>query len=357
MTFRVGRIVSILCLAAVLFSAALLPACGYCETLRFVFMADSRGNADNDLINTAVLNAINTKILALSPRPSFVVYGGDQAFRGRVNGIYNFEAFKTALKPLTDANIKLYTALGNHELYEDIGGRFIFANQVEYQKAFKDNNPKNGPSSSYDHLVYSFESPGGDAFFAVLDPYYITADVEHANITGTIEEAQRNWLKTQVAATKASHKFLFTHGPYYYVNTPASPVDTSYTELWKILDDHRFDIYFCGHSHLYSRKTIDSSIDPKPPLDLDPNLRWKNNVVQVLNGTCGAPIEKVKLIVNRTFWHVYDADNTYYFSVVDINGSIVTVTSYSGNTGDYNIVDSFTVPPSSTAVPNLLLTD
>ena len=47
------------------------------------------------------------------------------------------------------------------------------------------------------------------------------------------------------------------------------------------------------------------------------------------------------LIVDPTLWHVSNAPNTYYFSVVDINGSQVTVNSYSGNTGDYAVFDSF----------------
>ena len=44
MTYKIKRIVSVLCLVAALFSAALLPASGYCENLRFVFLADSRSN-------------------------------------------------------------------------------------------------------------------------------------------------------------------------------------------------------------------------------------------------------------------------------------------------------------------------
>ena len=44
MTSKIKRIVSILCLVAAIFSAALLPASGYAENLRFVFMADSRGS-------------------------------------------------------------------------------------------------------------------------------------------------------------------------------------------------------------------------------------------------------------------------------------------------------------------------
>jgi hypothetical protein len=44
-----------------------------------------------------------------------------------------------------------------------------------------------------------------------------------------------------------------------------------------------------------------------------------------------------------TLWHVANAKNTYYFSVVDINGNQVTVNGYRGNTEDYTVFNSFTI--------------
>jgi len=341
MTRKFKRILPVLCLVATILSITLLPAAGYGETLRFVFLADSRGSITTDLINKPVLNAINTQILALSPRPSFVIFGGDQALRGRLDGTYNFQEWKNVMAPLTNAGIALYTVMGNHELTENTGSHFRLANQTEYQKVFAD-NPDNGPPG-YSRLAYSFESPGGDAFFAVLDAYHITADVAGPNITGTIKDEQLSWLAEQVALTKATHKFLFIHGPYYNVTTPSSPVDTTYTRLWSLLDNNRFDVYFCGHTHLFSRRAINSSIAPDPQTS-PPLPSWKNNVVQVLNGTCGAPVtSEASLIVDKTLWNITTAPDTYYFSVVDVSGSQVTVTSYKGNTAAYSAFDSFTI--------------
>jgi len=365
MTYKIKKIVSVLCLVAALFSVALLPAPGYCENLRFVFLADSPVGTippnpqPIDLINTAVLSPIITQIMALSPRPLFVVYAGDQAACGCYNGTYNFEAFKGVMAPLTDAEIPVYTALGNRELFNPTFNplaldTFYLANQQQYQLAFN-GNPTNGPPG-YEHLVYSFPSPGGDAFFAVLDPYYLTADDPTPNLTGTFDNTQLDWLAAQVAQTKATHKFLFTHGPCYYPTSPeggADPPDISYTKLWRILDNNRFDLYGCGHVHLYSRKTIDSSIAPDPQLYLP--VQWHNNVVQLINGSAGAPIVTDPLIVDQALWHVYNTPNTYYFSVVDISGSQLTVTSYSGNTGIYKVFDSFTINKNVVPEANLLL--
>jgi len=264
------------------------------ETLRFVFLADSRGEALHEPTNTPVLTAIIAQIKGLSPQPAFVVFGGDMAYRGYIKTAYTFQTWKDLFAPLTSAGITLCTAIGNHELYHEHAGLFLLENQIQYQKVFTE-NPENGPPG-YERRVYSFTSPGGDSFFAVLDPYYLTADNPDPNLGGTIDPTQLSWLDAQVAQTKATHKFLFIHTPYYYVTgeNPADPseppcsADVTFTNLWTILDDNRFDFYACGHSHLYSRKTIDSSILPNPQTD-PPRPPWQNNVVQLLNGSCGAP--------------------------------------------------------------------
>jgi hypothetical protein len=121
--------VLILWLVAAFLPASLLPAPGHCENLRFVFMADGRGDHLDDLINTTVLNTINAQILALSPRPSFVVYGGDSVYRGHSGGAYNFQKFKDAMQSLTEAGITLYTVMGNHELYREGTPGFSLGNQ------------------------------------------------------------------------------------------------------------------------------------------------------------------------------------------------------------------------------------
>jgi len=315
------------------------------ETLRFVFMADCRGISIADQVNYPVLNAIIGQIGALSPKPSFVMFGGDMSYSGYINSAYTFQAWKDLFAPLTGNGIPLYTALGNHELYlssSDSG--FFLGNQQEFQHVFSE-NPANGPDG-YKHLTYSFTSPGGNSFFAVLDAYYLTHSFKDSTMGGNIDSTQMSWLKAQVAQTKATHKFLFIHSPYYYVNyDPEEPsaANKSYTELWAFLDANKFDLYACGHSHLYSRKTIDPSVLPNPQTT-PPTPPWQNNVVQLLNGTCGTHIETTHIDpAIRAAWNVHNDSLTYYFSVVDISGSTATVNSYRGNTGGYSVFDTFTI--------------
>lgn len=315
------------------------------ENLRFVFLADSRGDSLDDPVDTLVLNAIIRQIGALSPKPSFVMFGGDMSYRGWIKGSYTFQAWKNLFAPLTGIGIPLYTAIGNHELYHEHASLgFWLVNQQKFQSVFSE-NPANGPAG-YIHLAYSFTSHDGNSFFAVMDPYFVNKDTVHRSLGGNIESTQMSWLEAQVAQTKATHKFLFIHTPYYYIyndTTEASAANQSFTELWAFLDANKFDFYACGHSHLFSRKTIVSSDLPNPQTT-PPTPPWQNNVVQLLNGTCGASISIGTINPNiKTSWNVYNDANTYYFSVVDISGGSVTVNSYSGYTGAYSLFDTFTI--------------
>jgi hypothetical protein len=355
-SYRIGKgHFSLVVMAFVIIVVAMLSGCkksksepqvgGKDETLRFVFLADSRGDSLMEPVNTPVLTAIISQIASLSPKPSFVIFGGDMSYRGYIGFSYTFEAWKDLFTPLTGNGIPLYTAIGNHELYhERFDLRYILANQQAYQSAFPE-NPSNGPAG-YEHLTYSFTSPAGNSFFAVLDPYYLTKDTIAKNLGGNIDSTQITWLKAQVAQTGATHKFLFIHTPYYYVtndtNEP-SLANQSFTTLWAFLDANRFDFYACGHEHLYSRKTIDSNVLPNPQTS-PPTSPWQNNIVQLLCGTCGAIITNDSIDPDvKIPWNVHNDFNTYYFSVIDISGSTVTVNSYRGNTGTYSVFDTFTI--------------
>jgi hypothetical protein len=348
----------ICCLVAAIFSALLSPVAGHCEKLRFVFMADSRGNSEEELINTTVLDDIKNQILALKTRPSFVVFGGDSVRRGYSKGKYNFQTFKDTMKPLTDAGIKLYMIMGNHELYNDSGnvddenlGDFYIDNQRQFKLDFTD-NPSNGPTN-YERLVYSFESPQQDALFVVGDCYYITQDSPSFDLLGNFDFTQLAWINDQFAKTKATHKFFFVHAPYYQIAGDQARQHTTFTQLWSILDNNRVHFLACGHAHLYSRKTINSGISPNP--QLSPTIQWQHNVTQQLTGTCGAQPSTDNPSVNRITWHVLNNPNTYYFSVIDIDGPIVTVTSYGGQAVPYQVIDRYNIPNNISQIRSLLL--
>jgi len=321
------------------------PPDGTTAKLRFVFMADSRGDSLDHPVNLPVLQAIISQVGKLSPKPAFVIFGGDMSYRGYIGHSYTFQEWKDLFKPLADSGIVLYTCIGNHELYHEHSSYGYFVqNQQQYQQVFSE-NPSNGPAG-YERLAYSFTDTVTSSFFVVLDPYYVTTDSVHMGLGGTIEPVEMTWLKSQVAQTAALHKFLFIHTPYYYIsNDPEEPssADSTLTALWSFIDANNFDFFACGHSHLFSRRTIDGSIPPNPQTTPQ-TPAWKNSVVQLLNGTCGAgpSTDTIKPEI-KSAWNVHNDPKTYYFSVVDISGGMVTVNSYSGYTGSYSVFDTFTV--------------
>ena len=108
MNWKIKRIASVLCLVVSLVSVVFLPKSASCETLRFIFLADSRGDNETAPINTPVLNAIIAKIQTLhDPPPAFVVFGGDMAYRGYIDPNYTFQTWKDLFTPLTSAGITL----------------------------------------------------------------------------------------------------------------------------------------------------------------------------------------------------------------------------------------------------------
>lgn len=320
------------------------PPPGVVEPFRFVFLADSRGESLDYPVNDSVMKAIVSQIGQLSPKPAFVIFGGDMSYRGFIHNDFTFQAWKDLFTPL-GSGIPLYTAMGNHELYHEHASLGCWlVNQQAFQSVFS-GNPANGPAG-YEHLAYSFTAQGGNAFFAVLDPYFVSKDTMHLGLGGNIDSTQMSWLRKQVAQTSATHKFLFIHTPYYYVaedTSEASEPNQSFTKLWSFLDSNKFDIYACGHSHLYARKTIDSLVLPLPQTT-PPTPLWKNSVVQLLNGTCGAgPSTGTIEPAFKIPWNVHNDPKTFYFSVIDIDGNTVTVNSYSGYHGAYTVFDTFRV--------------
>jgi hypothetical protein len=67
------------------------------------------------------------------------------------------------------------------------------------------------------------------------------------------------------------------------------------------------------------------------------------------------PVSTDTLLVNQTIWNVSNTANTYYFSVIDIDGSKVRVTSYGGQASPYQIIDYFPIPGDDSFARYLLL--
>jgi hypothetical protein len=205
--------------------------------------------------------------------------------------------------------IKIYVVPGNRDLYGPQGWPPEPAIQKVYQEVFND-MPSNGPPG-YDKLAYWFEYGEGleKSFFIAVDAFGFKSNgTTLVNWDNGLDQAQLDWLKNQAEAhqSTAHHRFAFSHGPAF--STGGWKVDPSVQQaMWGILETTRFDFFFCGHEHLYSRLN-----DPDPR---------RHRVIQVINGSAGASLTKnTQVKVDWNLWHVHLNDN---FSVVDVNGSTI----------------------------------
>jgi predicted MPP superfamily phosphohydrolase len=127
--------------------------------------------------------------------------------------------FEEPYKPLLDAGVKFYAALGNHDARE--------------QKNYP-------PFNMNDKLYYSFKAPKQSVRFYALESTYL-------------EPEQVAWLEKELKGTTDEWKIVFFHHPLY----SSSSTHGSSVELQKTLEPlftrYNVSLVLNGHDHAYER--------------------------------------------------------------------------------------------------------
>src|SRR5215510_15491650 len=147
----------------------------------------------------------------------FVVMVGDNIYGGNSARDYD-RKFALPYKPLLDADIKFYAALGNHD---DPSER--------YYKPFNMNGER----------YYTFKPAEGVRFFA-LDSNYM-------------DEKQLKWLDDQLATSGSEWKIAFFHHPPYSSGETHGSDEALRTQLEPIFVKHGVNVVLTGHEHFYER--------------------------------------------------------------------------------------------------------
>jgi predicted phosphodiesterase len=147
----------------------------------------------------------------------FVVMVGDNLYGGNAAKDYD-KKFAIPYKPLLDAGIKFYAALGNHD---DPSER--------YYKPFNMNGER----------YYSFKPADGARFFA-LDSTYI-------------DDKQLKWVDEQLGASGSDWKIAFFHHPPYSSGETHGSDETLRTQLEPIFVKRGVNVVLTGHEHFYER--------------------------------------------------------------------------------------------------------
>jgi 3',5'-cyclic AMP phosphodiesterase CpdA len=147
----------------------------------------------------------------------FVILVGDNLYGGNSAKDYD-RKFAIPYKPLLDAGIKFYAALGNHD---DPSERYF--------KPFNMNGER----------YYTFKPADGVRFFA-LDSTYV-------------DDKQLKWVDGQLAASGSDWKIAFFHHPPYSSGETHGSDETLRTQLEPIFVKDGVNVVLTGHEHFYER--------------------------------------------------------------------------------------------------------
>ena len=181
------------------------------DTVKFLVLGDS-GTGDRGQYETA---AQIWKSHEMFPY-EFAIMVGDNIYGSERPQDFKSK-FETPYKPLLDANIPFYAALGNHD---DPNQRFY--------KPFGMNGQR----------FYTFQKK--DSRFFALDSNYMDKD-------------QQSWLEKELSASNSKWKIAYFHHPLYSSGaTHGSEVDLR-TIIEPLFKKYNVNLVFAGHEHFYER--------------------------------------------------------------------------------------------------------
>lgn len=198
------------------------------RSIKFAIIGDSgRGSKEQ--------NEVAAQMVAYRQRFdfNFVLMVGDNIYEGPASEQDYRLKFEEPYKPLLDADVKFYAALGNHD----------DTNQI-YYKPF-----------NYDgHRYYTFVPP--------VDP--ITrwdTRVRFFSLDSTyVDRQQLQWLAKETTESRAEWKIAFLHHPLYTSGRYELAARGIRFSLESTLVTGGVDIVFSGHEHIYERAQMQKGI-------------------------------------------------------------------------------------------------
>jgi 3',5'-cyclic AMP phosphodiesterase CpdA len=143
---------------------------------------------------------------------------GDNMYGGE--GPRDFEKkFERPYKPLLDAGVKFYAALGNHDNREQ-----------RFYKLFNMNG----------ELYYTFKAPEQNVRFFVLESSYM-------------DRKQLDWLEHQLQSSTDDWKIVYMHHPLYSSGEKHGSSASLREVLEPLFIKYNVSVVFAGHEHFYER--------------------------------------------------------------------------------------------------------
>jgi DNA repair exonuclease SbcCD nuclease subunit len=148
----------------------------------------------------------------------FVLMLGDNLY-GSEGDVDYAAKFEKPYKPLLDAGVKFYAALGNHD--------------DPSQRLYK-------PFNMNGERFYTFKAPRGSVRFYALDSNYMQKD-------------QLDWLAKELASSDSDWKIAFFHHPLYSSGEKHGSDLGLREQIEPLFIKNGVDVVLTGHEHFYER--------------------------------------------------------------------------------------------------------
>jgi predicted phosphodiesterase len=197
-------------------------------SVRFAVMGDT-GRGDAGQFEMAkMMDAVHAKFPF-----TFVVMMGDNIYGADTPGDYQ-QKFEKPYKPLLDAGVKFYAALGNHD---NPNQRFYKQFNMNGERFYTFRASSGGLAKL---------TEGGVRFFAIDSNY--------------LDKSQLDWLAKELSASASDWKICFFHHPLYSSGkTHGSALETR-AVLEPMFVKDGVSVVLTGHDHIYERIKLQKGI-------------------------------------------------------------------------------------------------
>lgn len=152
-----------------------------------------------------------------------------------------------------------YPIIGNHEeesADDMVWLRDEYNNGNSLRTALKNFTNQDGPTGTAE-TTYTWNY--GRAHFVVLNEYWNGGTAAGSDVAtdGDVVSALYNWLSANLEANTKPLVFVFGHEPAFpqnrHIGDSLDKYPTNRNAFWTLLEDKRVQVYFCGHTHSYSK--------------------------------------------------------------------------------------------------------
>lgn len=286
---------------------------------RFAVLSDTQGGKSNDsekpYINEKILKIIAGDI-ALE-KPDFVLVAGDLVsgwlHNGGVDYKTQFAAWKEVMRPVYEADIKVYPVRGNHEDGPERLALSPLPANLEPPAGSKE-ELKAAFRQAFDQVYIPQNGPSGEEGFTYSFTYKNALIIGLDEFTVSQHKVNQAWFDSWIALKTEAHLFVYGHEPAFgvYHTDNLSYFAEDRDKFWNSITKGGGRVYFCGHDHMYNRAAVAEEDG--------------NTIRQIVVGTGGgSPRTWSGKYLDTNVKGEYAKDNLYGYVLVTVEGSRATI--------------------------------